>query len=433
MRGEHLVQLERTYHYPEKGATINDWDKHSKYIIKVAAPTDVACAFFDYSQNFNMAAHTIASYLLETERGDISKLDTYFFSLAFLYRHSIELILKAIAFQYIETKTDQASFVKDTFHNLEIILQTIEENFHTSRSDAEMIWLRTYFSDISKIDRESDSFRYPSHIVWKSDDWSISGKFTIKRIFEKQTHIDLIKFANKFEAAYEILEKWYHRDTAPANGYVDLKPIFIEEGGYYYGQSVVGYAYNRDDFFPYTKAYLETANFLRQYMKVHCLSKDEERADNLFMPMCYLYRNCAELSLKTIWFEETGEDFQNRCKMMLDKKHSILGLWNLIKPYAVECGNGDGDEEYIGILENYCKQLHTLDSDASKFRYPVQKDMKPYFNSNRRFDFWTVGKFLEALNNALDSIDSALSVMNEYKAEMEAEYRSEMMGDYDPY
>lgn len=41
--------------------------------------------------------------------------------------------------------------------------------------------------------------------------------------------------------------------------------------------------------------------------------------NRLFLPMCYLYRNCVELSLKTIWFEEIGEDFQVKCKLMLDK------------------------------------------------------------------------------------------------------------------
>lgn len=422
-----------TYSYPERDKVIDAWDKHSNYIVRVISPTDIATSFFEYSQSFYLAAHSVGSYLLETNLTDISKLDTYFFSLAFLYRHSIELILKAIAFQHILTETDRITFVKDTFHNLEEILKLIEALSQSPRPSDEMLWLRSYFADISKIDKESDSFRYPFHITWESNDWYDAGQFSIKRIFEKQTHIDLVKFANKFEAAYQILEYWYCNKADIANDWTDLQPIFIEEGGYYYGQSVVGYAYNRDDFFPYTKAYLDTANYLKKYMKDLCYSGKPEQAEKLFMPMCYLYRNCAELSLKTIWFEETCENFQFRCKMMLDKKHSILGIWNLIKPYVKECGNEDSDEEYIKILENYCQQLHSLDSDASKFRYPVQKNMQLYFKRNHRFDFWNTGIFLEALNNALDNIDSALSDINERKAEMEAEYRSVMMDYYDLY
>ena len=59
--------------------------------------------------------------------------------------------------------------------------------------------------------------------------------------------------------------------------------------------------------------------------------------------------------------------------------------------------------------------------------------MKPYFVSNKRFDFLNTGIFLESLNNAFDGIDSAINQINEYKAEMEAEYRSEMASYYDSY
>ena len=46
-------------------------------------------------------------------------------------------------------------------------------------------------------------------------------------------------------------------------------------------------------------------------------------------------------------------------------------------------------------------------------------------------DFIHVGDFFEELNNILDGIDCQLSTINEYKAEMEAEYRAEMMADMD--
>lgn len=68
---------------------------------------------------------------------------------------------------------------------------------------------------------------------------------------------------------------------------------------------------------------------------------------HLFFPMCYLYRNCVELSLKTIWFEETSEDFQIKCKLMLDKKHSIEGMWKKLKPYVLKYSKGTDKLEYM--------------------------------------------------------------------------------------
>lgn len=145
------------------------------------------------------------------------------------------------------------------------------------------------------------------------------GKFAIKIVFDEQTHIDLEKFANKFGAAYEIIKKWYNKDEESATEWKEVDPVFIEIGGYYYSQSVVGYKYNRAQFYSYTKAYLETANYLKWYMQQET---DRERSDcskRLFLPMCYLYRNCVELSLKTIWFQDIGEDFQTKCKSSVYK------------------------------------------------------------------------------------------------------------------
>lgn len=418
---------------PEKGRKICDFDKHSKYLVKVVAPTDLSETLFEYAENFFEAAHIITEFILYAEHPDIGKLDTYFFAIAFLYRHCLEVGLKAIGFQYIQDKEERKQFVKNTRHNLYDILQVIANESESVRPDKEVEWLRKYFQDLFQTDRESDSFRYPFHIVWELDEWGLGGKFVIKRVFTEQTHIDLVKFANKFEAAYEIIKKWYLKDTNAAVEWKELEPVFIETGGYYYAQSVVGYRYRRQDFYPYTKAYLETANYLKWYMKNEVDSGNRSWKKHLFFPMCYLYRNCVELSLKTIWFEETDEDFQIKCKLMLDKKHSIEGMWKKLKPYVLEYSKGTDELEYIEVIEDYCIQVHKLDSDANKFRYPMANTMQVYFPQNKRFDFVHVGDFFEALNNILDGIDSEFSYRNEIKAEMEAEYRAEMMAEQDHY
>ncbi len=178
----------------------------------------------------------------------------------------------------------------------------------------------------------------------------------------------MVKFANKFEASYEILDKWYRKSLDGATEWREFAPIFIEEGGFYYGQSVVGYGYSRDDFYPYTFAYLETASYLRQYMREQVDLGNYEKVSGLFIPMCYLYRNCVELNLKTIWFEETGEEFQRRCKSMVAKKHSIIGMWNLIKPYAESCATGSNNIEYIETLEPYQQQIAFQINRRTEFR-----------------------------------------------------------------
>lgn len=413
--------------HPIKDKRINAFDINAKYITEVKATTELTEALWRYAENFYEAAHLITEFILDED--DIAKLDTYFFVIAFLYRHCIELGLKAIGFQVIMTEEDRKIFVKDTKHNLSEILCTIKDKSDTQRLDKEIEWLEKYFADLSRIDRESDSFRYPFHIVKECDVTDFEMKYAVKRIFTDQIHIDLLKFANKFEAAFEIIKKWFSKDSTIATEWCDLKPIFIEEGGHYYAQSVVGYKFNRADFYPYSTAYLETANYLKWYMK-HKTDEGEFNCPNsLFLPMCYLYRNCVELNLKTIWFEETGEEFQKKCKVMKKKKHSIEGMWNSIKPYALEGCQNTADEEYLEVIEDYCKQVHSLDTDASKFRYPMSKEMETYFAVDTKFDFVHVGDFFEELNNILGGIDGVLNHINEIKAE----YRAEMMAEMEYY
>lgn len=115
---------------PEKGKRIDEFDKYSKYIV------------------------------LYAEHPDIGKLDTYFFSIAFLYRHCLEVGLKAIGFQYIDDVVERKNFVKETRHNLSEIFDVIVNKSDSIRLDEELEWLKKYFDDLSQTDRESDSYRF---------------------------------------------------------------------------------------------------------------------------------------------------------------------------------------------------------------------------------------------------------------------------------
>lgn len=94
-------------------------------------------------------------------------------------------------------------------------------------------------------------------------------------------------------------------------------------------------------------------------------------------------------------------------------------MWNKLEPYIARNASESNDEEYLSVIADYCKQIHKIDSDANIFRYPMSKDMRPYFSSNKRFDFIEIGDFFEALNNGLAGIDSQLKYLREEKTEIE--------------
>ena len=99
-----------------------DCEKNEK--IKIVSCGNLDKDFFEYASNFLEAANVVAYEMLDS--GDIATLDVDFFNLAFFYRHSLELILKAIGFQHIKGKEEREKFLNDTFHNLSKILKYIE-------------------------------------------------------------------------------------------------------------------------------------------------------------------------------------------------------------------------------------------------------------------------------------------------------------------
>ena len=53
---------------PEKGKKIDAFDKHSKYVVKVLAPTDFSKTLFEYAEYFFEAAHKITEFILYGSR-----------------------------------------------------------------------------------------------------------------------------------------------------------------------------------------------------------------------------------------------------------------------------------------------------------------------------------------------------------------------------
>lgn len=401
--------------WPRKGARLDEVKNGALAIVHVKANTNLVESFYEYSKNYKYVAHLVTKYILEGD--DISKLDTYFFPLAFLYRHSLELILKSIGFKYIDNK---AAFIKETFHNLSEIFKQLESYIEsiTSKDNEMLEWLKKFLDDISTKDKESDSFRYPFKIVTNSGTF-FGNKYELKGVFEEQTYIDLLKFVKKFEIAYTILDSYYCEESLEVREYKEYSPIFIEEGGYYYAQCVVGYAYSRNNFYPYTKAYVETGSYIKEFIE-----KNPKEKDKLFLPMCYLFRNGIELGLKEIWFEDCAMDYQTKCKRLLKKNHKIQGLWNLIIEDIIRNANVADNDDTMEVVGEYIDQLHKFDLTADKFRYPTDKYLEFHFIHPKELDCVTVGQFFEELAGFLNAVDNIISVNNDFKAEIRGEYSS---------
>lgn len=403
------------YRNLDKYTNFSEIGNQEKNIINLKNSLNLDIEFFDYAKKFNQSANILANFLLN--ESNIRTLDYYFFSTTFLYRHSIELILKAIGFKYIKNIEDRKKFIESTFHNLSAILIYVKLYIQTeiNQNYDAYLWLDELLKNINDIDKASDSFRYPFSIKKeKNDDIFLNMEnknYDIYPLFIKQTHINFKNLVYKMNIAFEIIECYFNKNNKVSNQFKNYNPIFLETGGSYYHQSVVGYSYNINDFYPYVVAYIESANYLYSYFLQNTNSKEI-----IFMPMCYLYRNGIELLLKQFIFEESSLNFQTKLKKMKNKKHSIKGLWNVIEPDILKNINNIDKN-----INKYIDELHNLDIEASKFRYPADKNLKFYFENEKKLDMENVFNFFLELYSFLDGINSSISQKNKIQREIDAE------------
>lgn len=378
----------------------------SEYNIALYNSGDLVLDFKHYAEQFYAGAENLMEYLLDeaSSKGDIAKLDLWYFAIVYLYRQSLELLLKSTLFQYIVNIEDRKKAVGSIRHDLaqglESLLNSILEADKSQGHDA-IIWLTSFFADISRVDRESDMFRYPF------------GN-NMKVLFEKQTHISLVATQVNMETAFSIMKDINEKGCSFIGNHIAYEPRLIIEGGSYYEQSVVGYKYAERKFYPYFSSYEEAAKHLENEIK-------KNHNSVLFLPMCYLFRNAVELGLKRVILEDSHIPYDDAMKKIKRKKHSLIGLWNCISEEIEKYANAPDDDTTLIDTEKYIQEFHDFDQESDIFRYPVNKKLLSYFSNGRTFDMLNVAGCFHELCNFLDAVDSMLSEIKQIELEMLSE------------
>ena len=389
--------------------------------IKIINNKQLEEVFYDYAKNYKEAARLIAEDALESN--NIATLDINFFGLAFLYRHSLELLLKAIGFKYIKAKKDRKKFIEETFHNLHDITEYISPYIvdYINYDEEAYKWMMKIFEDMNSIDRESDSFRYPFGLVKINRDcFSSKKEFAIKLFFDKQTHINLINFADKMEIIFDILDGYYLDKKQIVNEHKEYSNTFLEEGGDYYSQSVIGYSYkNNGKFICNVNSYENCADIL-----YNIINRDSKKK-NLFLPLCYLYRNSIELAMKKILYEESSYKYQEKLQKLNDNKHKLYSIWKEIKEDVRKHAQVDENDKTLLNIESFIKELNEIDGMADLFRYPCDKHLNVYFTKGRLFDVDNVRNFFEYILTFMRGVCCMMSEQNEILREIEYENRSD--------
>lgn len=386
-------------------------NKASEYLVTLNNSGNLIADYKKYADYFFNGAEEVIHYLSEeaADRQDIAKLDLWYFSMLYLYRQSLELLLKAVIFKHITTNEDRISSIGIIRHDLKQgldMLLSVTSDYNTDDYDDDIKWLILFFEDISRVDRESDMFRYPF------------GN-SMQVLFEKQTHISLAATHDNMNKAYSILSDMLANEFLSERDYEDYEPKLFVEGGNYYQQSVVGYQYHSGNFYPYFTSYEEVGKFFESLIKT-------EKRSEMFLPMCYVFRNAVELGLKMLIVEESHMSHDKALHIIKRKKHSLLGLWNSIEAEIEKYANAPEGDTTLSDTKKYIELFHDFDNSSDIFRYPTNKKLDTYHLQPQTLDMLNVASCFHELCNFLSAVDSMLNQVKEYEAEMRSYYADEM-------
>lgn len=387
---------------------------NSSSVISVKNSGDLSFDFYTYACNFYEAAEKTVMYIIFAPDSEKPKprLDYWYFPVIYLYRQSFELLLKACVFQTVTNIGDRKNFIGTVRHDLKQSLDRliVERNLTTARNrNAE--WLIQFLNDITNIDKTSEMFRYPFG----------NG---CEELFTKQTHVSMEATYINMNRAYETIKGIYENGTIIEKEFEEYPPKLIIEGGKYYQQCVVGYKKPKHTFYPYCTSYKGVGDYLKDKILKHRKSK-------LFMPMCYLYRNALELGLKQIIVEDSHYSDTEALEILQKKKHSILGLWNSIKKEVQESANAPDNDTTLADVELYIQSFQNMDSGSHLFRYPCDKNLKPFFLTAQKYDVENITLCFKELLAFFDCVDFGLYIIKEKELEMAICHKN--LYDYQDY
>lgn len=186
-----------------------------------------------------------------------------------------------------------------------------------------------------------------------------------------------------------------------------------------------------DDEHGYTEGYRRGARLLVEHVIEH-----QRNQDYLVYPIIFLYRHHIELALKNLigHIPYLLDQELTEAEEKYLGKHRLDLLWQNLKPKLGAMADAAGwtrlPTDELEAIDSYIRQLTALDPDSFSFRYTRSKKGAPSLPAELKcINLRHFAEMMERLADYLDALDTAVSVLEEGKLEMEAAYRN-AYGDY---
>lgn len=205
------------------------------------------------------------------------------------------------------------------------------------------------------------------------------------------------------------------------------KKLFVEKGDYH-EFSHLGWGDIRTQFYGYITGYKESADRL---VEIALSSKDIKTLDTYVFPICFLYRQYLELSIKDLYIKYSTDAKDIKIETLEEVGHDLYKIWNKIKP-IIKSYSSDEDFKDASVVESYISQFHSFDKSSFRFRYPISKKFDKTIEQEMRINLKNLKERMHELYCFLDSCDVMIGELKSFEDEMSKVYL-EFMDDFSEY
>jgi hypothetical protein len=149
--------------------------------------------------------------------------------------------------------------------------------------------------------------------------------------------------------------------------------------------------------------------------------------DFLALPVLFLYRHYAELSLKLL-VRDAFADLGRKIPKLIG--HALVPLWAQLRPALEAIWPGEHDLD-LGVIEAVVHELDSADPGSDTFRFPVDTKGLPQLPDYlRRLDVVHFAQSMEAYAHWVGGVADALSARSDISAELEREFSEGAPADW---
>ena len=188
----------------------------------------------------------------------------------------------------------------------------------------------------------------------------------------------------------------------------------VEPGGNLFGGDASWHDAILSVYHPSWGVYAEGYRLAADRVLELALEKSSQR-DFLIYPVCFLYRQFLELSLKEVirYAEELAQGEAGRTP----DHHRLDGLWSRFKNAMGQVTDGSLDDE-IAVIENAVLQFAQLDPSSQAFRYPADREGEPVRHIRERVNLPSLRKEMANAAKAVQMVSGGLSAMVDLQRDM---------------